>query len=99
MLCSFACNLVRIFEGIFSFIFGDGDPNAGMDQRRIEAAAKVRRAVTNTPCSIATPFSHGYVIARYSYVEIILPEIIYGPHYRMDTRQDGVATLKMYFTR
>ncbi|CAN0354100.1 unnamed protein product, partial [Ectocarpus fasciculatus] len=31
-----------ILESIFSFIFGDGDPNADMDQRRVEAAATVR---------------------------------------------------------
>ncbi|CAM9807871.1 unnamed protein product [Ectocarpus sp. 6 AP-2014] len=32
-----------ILESIFSFIFGDGDPNADMDQRRVEAAATLIR--------------------------------------------------------
>ncbi|CAN0072336.1 unnamed protein product, partial [Hapterophycus canaliculatus] len=32
-----------LLESIFSFIFGDGDPNTGMDQRRVEAAATLIR--------------------------------------------------------
>eukprot|EP00903_Cladosiphon_okamuranus_P014661 g13591.t2 len=32
-----------LLESIFSFIFGDGDPNAGMDQRRVEAVATLIR--------------------------------------------------------
>lgn len=42
--CYFVVSLVplRFFESVFSYIFGDGDPNAGMDQRRVEAVAKVR---------------------------------------------------------
>ncbi|CAN0343214.1 unnamed protein product, partial [Ectocarpus sp. 4 AP-2014] len=35
--------LSRILESIFSFIFGDGDPNADMNQRRVEAAATLIR--------------------------------------------------------
>lgn len=35
------CHPSRLLESIFSFIFGDGDPNGDMDQRRVEAAATV----------------------------------------------------------
>ncbi|KAA8498055.1 Uncharacterized protein FVE85_5640 [Porphyridium purpureum] len=31
-------------EGVFSFVFGDGDPNAGLDDKRWQAAAKFIRA-------------------------------------------------------
>ena len=32
----------RLLEAIFSYIFGDGDPDNNIEQRRIEAAARVR---------------------------------------------------------
>lgn len=43
VLCSvfFFLILCRIFESVFSYIFGDGNPNSDIGQRRVEAAAKV----------------------------------------------------------